>query len=623
MKKIKNREDLEKVRKRLIKKSDPNKSCITISSGTCCRAYGCQIVTKAFITEIEKQEIRDKVEVKTTGCLGFCERGPIVVIYPKGIYYQKVTIEDVSKIVTETILNDKIIDRLLYTNPVSGKKITNGEEIPFYKKQMRVLLKNNWFIDPNKIEDYIINGGYVALSNALFKMTPEKIIDTIKRSGLRGRGGAGFPTGVKWENCRRVNGDIKFIICNADEGDPGAYMDRCILEGNPHSIIEGMIIGAYAIGSHEGYIYVRHEYPLAIKNLKIALSQAREYGLLGKNILNSGFDFDIKISIGGGVFVCGESTALIASIEGKVGEPRAKYIHTIEKGLWNKPTNLNNVETWANIPTIINKGSDWFSAIGTEKSKGTKIFSLVGKINNSGLVEVPMGITLKEIVYEIGGGVLNGKKFKAIQTGGPSGGCIPEKLLDIPVDFEKLSEAGSMMGSGGMIVLDEDTCVVDLAKYFLNFILDESCGKCIPCREGTGRLFEIVERITSGRGEIEDIRLLEELSNVVKDFSLCGLGQTSPNPVLSTIHYFRDEWETHIKEKRCPALVCKELIQYNIDNEKCTGCGVCKKFCPQKAILGELKNPHSIVQDRCTSCGICNENCGHNAIMLKSPRGKN
>ncbi|KON27151.1 NADH dehydrogenase [miscellaneous Crenarchaeota group archaeon SMTZ-80] len=623
MKKIKNREDLERVRKRIVKKSDPNKPCITISSGTCCRAYGCQKVTKAFITEIEKLGIRDKVEVKTTGCLGFCERGPIVVIYPKGIYYQRVTIEDVSEIVTETILNGKIIDRLLYIDPVSGKKFVNGEEISFYKKQMRVLLKNNWLIDPNKIEDYIINCGYTALSNALFKMTPEQIIDTIKRSGLRGRGGAGFPTGVKWENCRRANGDLKFIVCNADEGDPGAYMDRCILEGNPHSIIEGMIIGAYAIGSHEGYIYVRHEYPLAVKNLKIALNQAREYGLLGNNILNSGFDFNIKISIGGGVFVCGESTALITSIEGKIGEPRAKYIHTVEKGLWNKPTNLNNVETWANIPIIINKGSKWFSAIGTEKSKGTKIFSLVGKINNSGLVEVPMGITLKEIVYEIGGGVLNGKKFKAIQTGGPSGGCIPEKLLGLPVDFEKLKEAGSMMGSGGMIVIDEETCVVDLAKYFLNFILDESCGKCIPCREGTGRLSEIVERITSGKAKIEDLELLEELSHVVKDFSLCGLGQTAPNPVLSTINYFRDEWETHIKNKTCPALVCKELIQYYVDNEKCTGCGVCKNLCPQKAILGELKNPHSIVQDRCISCGICHENCKYNAIILSSPRGKN
>jgi len=466
-------------------------------------------------------------------------------------------------------------------------------------------------IDPTSIDDYIAIGGYTALAKVLISMEPEKIIEEIKKSGLRGRGGGGFPTGRKWESCRNAKSrdGIKYVICNADEGDPGAYMDRSLLEGNPHSVIEGMLIGAYAIGSNDSYVYVRNEYPLAVKNLEIAIRQAEEYGLLGENILGSKFNFRIKISRGGGAFVCGESTALIASIEGKRGEPRAKYIHTVEKGLWNRPTNLNNVETWANIPLIINKGAKWYSSIGTEKSKGTKIFSLVGKINNTGLVEVPMGISLREIIYDLGGGIPKGRKFKAVQTGGPSGGCIPEELLDLTIDYEKLTEAGSMMGSGGMIVMDEDTCMVDIARYFLNFLKDESCGKCVPCREGIKRMQEILTDICEGKGKKGDIELLEELSETVKKASLCALGGTAPNPVLTTIRYFRDEYQAHIEEKRCPAGVCKELIRYSIAQEKCTGCGACQKVCPQGAILGEKKEPRTIDEGKCIKCGACLEAC--------------
>ncbi len=597
MRKIENHEDLERIRSEIIKKRDAKKTCITISSGTCGHIKGSQKVAEAFISEIKRRRLEKIAKIK-------------------------VKAKDVEKIISETIINKRIVNRLLYKDP-AGKKFISAEEIPFYKKQMRVLLNTNWLIDPTKIEDYLAIGGYSALVKIFSDMSSQEVIDIIKQSGLRGRGGAGFPTGVKWENCRNAKGDIKYVVCNADEGDPGAYMDRSLLEGNPHSIIEGMIIGGYAIGAREGYVYVRHEYPLAVKNLSIALNQVEECGLLGNDILGSGFDFNIKISHGGGAFVCGESTALMASIEGKMGEPRAKYVHTVEKGLWNKPTCLNNVETWANIPTIINKGTEWFSSIGTDKSKGTKIFSLVGKVKNTGLVEVPMGITLREIIYEIGGGVPNGKRFKAVQTGGPSGGCIPEELLDLPVDFEKLTEVGSMMGSGGMIVMDEDTCVVDVAKYFLNFLLDESCGKCIPCREGIENMLEIVERTTQGRGKDDDMELLEKLASLVKDFSLCGLGQTAPNPVLSTIRYFKNEWESHIKEKGCPAHFCKELTKYLIDIEKCTGCGVCRNLCSQNAILGKAKESHSIIQEKCTSCGVCREYCNFNAVIVKSPRGVN
>jgi len=616
MKKIRNRDHLEEIRRKLLEKRESGKPCITISSGTCGRVSDSQKVVEAIYAAIKKHGVEDKVYVRVTGCHGFCQVAPILVIYPDGIFYQQVKAKDADDIITETILANRVVDRLLYVDPTTGEKIAYEKDVPFFVKQKRLLLGNNRFVDPTKIEDYFAVGGYKALGKALFEMKPEEVSEQIKRSGLRGRGGAGFPTGAKWENCRRAKGDIKYVVCNADEGDPGAYMDRSLLEGNPHSIIEGMIIGAYAIGAHQGYVYVRYEYPLAIENSRIALNQAREYGLLGKNILGSGFDFDIKLAIGAGAFVCGESTALIASIEGKMGEPRAKYIHTVERGLWNRPTNLNNVKTWANVPLIINNGADWYSKIGTAKSKGTGIFSLVGKINNTGLVEVPMGTPLRQIIYDIGGGIPEGKKFKAVETGGPSGGCMPEKLLDLPVDFERLTEAGSMMGSGGMIVMDENTCMVDVARYFLNFLADESCGKCVPCREGIKRMLEILVDITEGRGKEEDLELLEELAEMVKDFSLCGLGKTAPNPVLSTLRYFRDEYEAHVRDKKCPAGVCKNLIEYCILENVCTGCGACLKVCPQQAIQGELKKPHIISSENCVRCGICRDACPVEAIIV-------
>ncbi len=615
MERIKNTIELEKLRSSLQSKKKDEKSIISICAGTGCRASGAETVIDGFKKEIKFLGLQDKVEVKVTGCHGFCETGPIVVIHPENIFYKNVEKEDIMEIVSETIIGGKIIDRLLYIDPKTGKKIVKESDVPFYNKQERIILGVNGKIDPTNIEDYIAIDGYSALTKALFNMKPEKVIDKIKKSGLRGRGGGGFPTGKKWEYCRQAEGHPKYVICNADEGDPGAYMDRSLLEGNPHCVIEGMIIGAYAIGSNEGYVYVRNEYPLAVKHLEIAIQQAEKYGFLGKNILNSGFDFIIKISRGGGAFVCGESTALMASLEGKPGEPRSKYVHTVEKGLWNKPTTLNNVETWANIPIIINKGANWYSQIGTETSKGTKIFSLVGNINNTGLVEVPMGMKLREIVYEIGGGVPNGKKFKAVQTGGPSGGCIPEKLLKLPIDFDRLAEAGSMMGSGGMIVMDEETCMVDVAKYFLKFLQEESCGKCVPCREGVLRMSEILEDITNGEGKPEDLALLEELAEVIKDTALCALGGTSPNPVLSTIKYFRDEYEAHIIDKKCPAGVCKALIEYSINSKNCTGCGACVKQCPQNAITGEKKEPHSIDPEKCIKCGACYDACKFNAII--------
>jgi len=491
------------------------------------------------------------------------------------------------------------------------------KEVPFYKEQTRLIFGNNGKIDPTKIEDYIALGGYSSLSKVLFDMNPEEVIDEITRAGLRGRGGGGFVTGRKWSYCRNAQEKTKYVICNADEGDPGAYMDRSVLEGNPHAVLEGMIIGAYAIGSHQGFIYVRNEYPLAVEHVSLAVEQAQEFGLLGQDILGSAFDFSVEINRGGGAFVCGESTALMASLEGRVGEPRAKHIHTVESGLWDKPSNLNNVETWANVPLIIDRGAEWYSRIGTETSKGTKIFSLVGKIRNTGLVEVPMGISLREIIYEIGGGIPGDKKFKAIQTGGPSGGCIPEKLLDLPVDFDELTKVGSMMGSGGMIVMDEDTCMVDMARYFLAFSEEESCGKCTSCREGIKRMREILTDITQGKGREGDIELLEELSQVVADTSLCALGSTAPNPVLTTIRYFRDEYETHIKKKRCPARVCRSLIHYTIIEEKCRGCLACKKVCPQQAISGERKEPHKINAEKCIKCGLCLEACKFDAIMVE------
>lgn len=617
MRRVHSQQELEALRKEILKSRDPNQVSVAICTGTGCRALGCMNVVSTFKQEIEKAGIGDKVGIRTIGCPGFCEQGPLVVIYPKGIFYQRVQIEDVPDIVDMTLKDDKVVDRLLYTHPQTKNVAIYEKDVPFYNLQKRLIIGNNGLIDPTSLEDYLFIGGYEALTKALFSMKPEEIVDEIKKSGLRGRGGGGFPTGRKWESCRNAPGDKKYVICNADEGDPGAFMDRSLLEGNPHSVIEGMLIGAYAIGSDEGYIYVRNEYPLAVKHAEIAIDALREIGLLGNNILGTDFSFDIHINRGGGSFVCGESTALVASIEGKPGEPRSKYIHLAESGLWGKPTNLNNVETWANVPVIINRGADWYSQIGTEGSKGTKIFSLVGKVNNTGLVEVPMGITLREIIFDIGGGIPNGKKFKAVQTGGPSGGCIPESLIDIPVDFDRLTEVGSMMGSGGMIVMDETTCMVDVAKYFVNFLKGESCGKCTPCREGLLRMSQILEDITEGRGQEGDIELLEELGAVMKDASLCGLGQTAPNPVLSTIRYFRDEYEAHIKEKRCPAGVCKALITYEIDADKCTGCGACKRNCPVECISGEKKEPHTIDQTKCIKCGTCKDVCKFDAVTVK------
>ncbi len=595
------------------------KPCITISSGTCGRARGSLEVVDAFQKQIKRDKLEDKVTLKVTGCHGFCEVEPNVVIstWPdssKAIFYQKINPKDAKKIVNNTISQGKIIDNLLYTDPLTGKKTVFYDEIPFFRKQQRLLLGNNALIDPKNINDYLACGGYKGLKKVLKDMKPEEIIAQIKRSGLRGRGGGGFPTGRKWESCRKAHGEPKYIICNADEGDPGTFQDRSILERNPHSVIEGLIIGGYAIGAHEGYIYVRNEYPLAIEHVEIALKEAQMKGFLGKDILGSGFSFSVNVVRGGGAFVCGESSALFASVEGRLGEPRFKHIHATEKGLWDKPTVLNNLKTWATVPLIINKGAEWFAKIGTEKSKGTMIFSLVGKIRNTGLIEVPMGITLRELIYDIGGGIPKDKKFKAVQTGGPSGGCIPAKLLDLPVDYEKLTEAGSMMGSGGMIVMDDDTCMVDIAKYFLSFTRNESCGKCTPCREGTKHMLDILTRITKGRGRKGDIQLLEELGIRIKETSLCALGSSAPNPVLTTIRYFPDEYQAHIENKICPACVCRNLIRYSIKKDKCTGCAACSKVCPEKAISGEKKKPHKIDQNLCIKCGLCLETCKFDAI---------
>ncbi|MBW2553587.1 MAG: NADH-quinone oxidoreductase subunit NuoF [Deltaproteobacteria bacterium] len=616
MSKLTSTADLEDLRQTLLRKRDPDQPCITICAGTGCQAYGCDKVTDAFKQEIKKKKLGRKVAIRTTGCHGFCERGPLVVIYPKKIFYQRVAVEDVSEVISETIIKGNLVERLLYVDPDTKEKIVYEDDVPFYKKQKRLIFGHNGVIDPTSIDDYFAAGGYAALAKVLNGISPEEVIETIKKANLRGRGGGGFPAGVKWESCREAEGDVRYVICNADEGDPGAYMDRSLLEGNPHSVLEGMIIGAYAIGSNQGYVYVRNEYPLAISNLTVALKQAERYGLLGDNILGSGFSFGVKIARGGGAFVCGESSALTASLEGNVGEPRAKHIHTVESGLWDKPTNLNNVETWANVPLIIDKGADWYGKIGTEGSKGTKIFSLVGKVNNTGLVEVPMGITLREIIYDIGGGIPGGRKFKAVQTGGPSGGCIPDEHLDLPVDFDRLSEVGSMMGSGGMIVMDERTCMVDIAKYFLNFLKDESCGKCTSCREGVERMHEIVTNITLGKGKESDIELLKELGEVIAETSLCALGGTAPYPVLSTIRYFRDEYEAHIKDKKCPAGVCKELTRFVIDKEQCVGCGRCKVVCPSQAITGKKKKLHKITQKKCVKCGACFENCKFDAVRI-------
>ena len=600
--------DLEKFRKDILAKIDPNKLCVTICSGTGCHAYGCQGVAEAFVAEIKNKNMQTKIDVRKTGCRGFCERGTVVTILPDEICYLHVKPDDVPEIVQKTLIEKKTVERLLYKD-ANGRKIVYEGEIPFYKHQNRILFGNNRFVDPKNIDDYIALGGYGALAKALFEMSPEQVLGEVKKSNLRGRGGGGFPTGRKWETTRNAAGEPKYVIVNADEGDPGAYMNRSLLEGNPHSVLEGLIIGAYAIGSHEGFVYVRQEYPLAVENTLCAIDKAWQYGLLGENILGSGFNFDIVLHRGAGAFVSGESSALMCAIEGHVGEPRPKYIHTSVKGLWDKPSCLNNVETWANVPFIINKGADWFKSIGTENSKGTKIFSLVGKINNTGLVEVPMGITLREIIYDIGGGIPNGKKFKAVQTGGPSGGVLPESMLNVPVDFDELTKAGSMMGSGGMIVMDENTCMVDTARYYTEFLALESCGKCVPCREGLRQMLRILNNITNGEGKEGDIELLEELSEFIQEASLCALGQTAPNPVLSTIKHFRNEYEAHIKKTRCPAGVCKALISYYIDPDKCLGCGKCAKDCPTGAISKAGNKKYAIDQEKCIKCGSCMDSC--------------
>jgi NADP-reducing hydrogenase subunit HndC len=614
--------ELEAYRNTLVSQRDPDKTCITLCSGSACHASGSREVAARFQQEIEAQGLTDQVEFRRTGCHGFCERGPIVVIHPDEICYFQIKPDDVPEIISETIKEKKIIDRLLYHDPATNEKIIRESEIPFYKHQGRIVFGSNGSIDPKNIDDYIAIGGYSALAKSLSGMTPEQVLQEVKKANLRGRGGGGFPAGVKWEGSRNAPGDIKYVIVNADEGDPGAYMDRSLLEGNPHSVLEGLTIGAYAIGAHEGYIYVRQEYPLAVENVNVAIRQAEEYGFLGENILGSGFDFVVKVHRGAGAFVCGESTALMTALEGRAGEPRPKYIRSNVVGLWGRPSVLNNVETWANVPLIINNGADWFTQFGTDGSKGTKIFSLVGKITNTGLVEVPMGTPMKDIIFKIGGGIPNGKKFKAVQTGGPSGGCLPEELLDLPVGFDELTKAGSMMGSGGMIIMDEDTCMVDVARYFLEFLTDESCGKCVPCREGMRQMLKILTNITKGKGKEGDIELLEQLAETLVEASLCALGRSAANPFLSTLKYFRNEYEAHIKDKRCPALSCKELIAFYIDPEKCKACTVCARKCPSEAIIGGKGLIHIIDQSKCTKCGTCFEVCPPRYRAVKKISGE-
>ncbi len=589
---------------------------ILICGGTGCKASDSHIIAERLQQALERNNIADKVDIITTGCFGFCEKGPIVKIIPDNTFYTQVVPDDADEIVGEHIIGGRKIERLLYIDPKTEKTVSDSKHMDFYRKQMRIALRNCGFIDPENIEEYIALDGYMALADSLLHKKPEEVIDVIKRSGLRGRGGGGFPTGKKWEFAHKQQADMKYVVCNADEGDPGAFMDRSIMEGDPHSIVEAMAVCGYSIGSPKGLVYIRAEYPLAIQRLKIAIAQAREYGLLGKNIFGTDFSFDIEIRYGAGAFVCGEETALIHSMEGKRGEPTLKPPFPAEAGYLGKPTNVNNVETLANIPIILTKGAEWFASIGTERSKGTKVFALAGKINNVGLIEVPMGTTLREVIYEIGGGIKGGKKFKAVQTGGPSGGCLTEKHLDTPIDFDNLLAEGSMMGSGGMIVMDEDDCMVSVSRFYLDFTVEESCGKCTPCRIGNKRLLELLNKITEGRGTMKDLDALSTLGKVIKDTALCGLGQTSPNPVLSTLNNFYDEYVEHVRDKTCRAKQCKSLLTYTINPELCIGCHLCFKHCPADAILGDVRKPHVINPDKCIKCGMCMARCKFKAINV-------
>ena len=591
-----------------------NGTQVILCDGTGCASNKSFLVKKALEQEVEKQNLKDRITISTTGCFGYC-KGPMMMVQPDGIYYQFIKEKDIPGLVKEHFINGKPLKEKVFSPPKEESPVPKMKDIEFFSNQRLIALRNRGIISPEKIDEYIAHDGYKALAKVLVEMTPEEIVQEIKISGLRGRGGAGFPTGDKWELARVSKDEEKYVVCNADEGDPGAYMDRSIIESDPHSVLEGMAIGARAIGAEKGFIFIRHEYPIALETLNKAIEQAREHGLLGKKIFGTDFSFDVHVHRSAGAFVCGEETALMASLEGRIGEPWARPPYPVEQGLWYKPTSINNVETWANVPIIIQRGGEWFSEIGTETSKGTKVFSLVGKLNNTGLVEIPMGITMRDIVYKIGGGLQDGKRFKAIQTGGPSGGCIPEELLDLPVDFESLKEAGSMMGSGGMVVMDEDTCMVDVARFFMRFLMDESCGKCTPCREGIIQMYLILEDICNGKAKPEDLEQLQELALVVQKASLCQLGLTSSNPVLTTMKYFMDEYEAHVKERRCPAGVCRELILYEIESEKCNGCTVCATNCPVEAISGTNKEPHKIDQEKCTKCGFCSDVCKFDAVV--------